>query len=183
MKTCDVAGCDRKHHAHGYCDTHYFRKSKHGDVRADIPIHRYNGRTGARTVSICSVAGCDRKQRSHGYCDTHYSRKSKHGDVMADSPIRHRSSLGYTLRKNGYVQVSKGGRLVLAHRLVMAQHLGRELSDHESVHHINGIRDDNRIENLELWSKSQPYGQRVVDKLAWCREFLAQYEGSHLDLL
>ncbi len=58
----------------------------------------------------------------------------------------------------------KGGR-ILEHRWVMAKKLGRPLRKDEDVHHKNGQRDDNRPSNLELWSHSQPYGQRVADKV------------------
>lgn len=83
--------------------------------------------------------------------------------------------------KNGYAFIkmpehprSNNGR-VREHIVVMEEYLGRSLFDHEEVHHLNGIRDDNRIENLELWSKSQPSGTRVEDKVTWAMEILKMY--------
>lgn len=86
--------------------------------------------------------------------------------------------------RNGYVLVFVGkdapGAIqsghIFEHRKVMQDILGRPLFADENVHHKNGVRDDNRPENLELWTRSQPRGQRVEDKIRWAREFLALYD-------
>lgn len=121
----------------------------------------------------CSVSKCANPVKAKGWCSTHYNRNLLHGDPVKESRYRERGTGWYTT--TGYKGGTFNGKKMLEHRHVMEQSLGRELLSHENVHHINGVKDDNRLENLELWSRKQPYGQRVKDKIKWAQEILRIY--------
>lgn len=79
------------------------------------------------------------------------------------------------IKQSNHPNADKDG-WVKEHRVVMEQALDRLLLPNENVHHKNGVRDDNRPENLELWVVSQPCGQRPQDLVIWAREILERYE-------
>jgi len=79
------------------------------------------------------------------------------------------------VRVPGHPRARQRSPYVFEHILVAEELLGRYLLDGESVHHRNGLRDDNRPENLELWTRPQPSGIRVSDAIAWARQIYERY--------
>lgn len=177
---CIIKDCtDISGYSNGMCKVHYMRE-KHGrDMNAPIQ-KRKKGR-------VCTHETCELPTDAKGYCRLHYQRMRT--GVPLDGKVDFADpSDPWTWNKvkntNGYVdyRLRRGGvkYSILEHRLVMQEHMGHELLPHENVHHKNGVRDDNRLENLELWLIPQPAGQRVDDLLDWVT---AHYPAELLDRL
>jgi hypothetical protein len=185
---CDIVGCDRFVNSNGLCSMHVRRLAKNGDLEA-----RSRGR---RTQFACSVDGCEGQAIARHLCGKHYARWKTHGDptVNRRGKAAFRATLDWRnvddVRRMCWGQQGSGYRgaiwpehpsaspkgYISEHSAVMCAVLGRPLLKGESVHHRNGVRHDNRPENLELWASAHRPGQRVTDLIADAHELLERYK-------
>lgn len=156
---CEKEDCEKKVMSSGLCSMHYNRER----------ILR---------MPPCAEKNCNNISYAKSYCEKHYKQKRKEGLYG-----KRRERADFYITPRGYRKININGASVWEHRFVMEQHLGRDLLPEENVHHINGDKLDNKIENLELWNTRQPSGQRVEDKVAWAIEILHMYKPELLKII
>ncbi len=180
-KKCSAACCESTTVANGLCGFHDGRR-KRGKKFSDPLRRKYTAE------STCAAPGCNRNgPLSDGFCRTHYSRARLGLDLSA--PIRAAVlGRGRYLKPSGYIGVrvpldtpgADADGVMFEHRFVMQTHLGRPLLRSESVHHKDGNKTNNSIDNLELRSGAHGRGIRVEDGALAHIAYLEQYAG--LDL-
>jgi len=156
---CSIKNCNKPARCKGYCSMHYSRFILTGD-----PLKTPTGKERGKK-SICSIENCNSFVEGNSYCHKHNCKFKKYGNPLGgrEQGVGKYARNGYwlVLRKNW--PTSRKDGYVLEHRYVMENYLGRSLEKDEIVHHKNGIRTDNRIENLELLKLTEHYkGHKII---------------------
>lgn len=145
--TCSVEGCERPIHARGWCLSHYGKYRPPGVSGTSLDARR-------RPKAVCAVEGCAKPVKARGWCGTHYWRWRRNGGPLA--MVRPAYGSGRRVTQDGYVHVYEPDHplamatgYVIEHRKVVYD-AGIEVPDRHHVHHLNGVKDDNRLENLEV---------------------------------
>lgn len=151
------------------------------DAASESTIRR-RWRRALANRTACSFDRCTNIPKQDGLCKQHAHQKATGQTLRALKRGEGRKSVGWVTER-GYRKISdathpnahKNGSLY-EHIAVMTEMLGRPLVEGENVHHKNGVKTDNRPENLELWVSSQPSGQRPEDLVSWAWEIIRRYD-------
>ena len=136
QRTCSIPMCTNPHFGRGWCGKHYMRGREHGSPTREPYPPRF-----------CTVQGCRKKHQGRGLCGMHAARKTRWGSIQGFAPKRRVRWID----QSGYVRV---GRKTREHRFVWEQAHG-PIPPHLVVHHLNGNKTDNRLQNLCLVTRAR----------------------------
>lgn len=109
----------------------------------------------------CSVPECNKKSRYNTpmvLCQMHYFRLRNTGKL--DKELK-----DTWINSRGYVIKTINCKNVLYHRYLMENYLGRKLNKNETIHHINRIKTDNRIENFLIVTNSEHHKFHIKKRI------------------
>jgi len=174
-KSCEKQFNQRAGIYHEYCSDECLSKNK-------------------KEKSVCELKKCN-CQLCESIFTTKNNLTAKYCSDKCRSLARYRKMTGYPVKSprvrsqygNGYVNkcgyraiyrdhpnANSRTKIILEHVFVMSEMIGRPIRKGETVHHKNGVRHDNRPENLELWTSRHPAGVRKEDKIKSCIAFLEE---------
>lgn len=156
------------------CGVEYTTKTSHATRRRFCSKQCFYADKKERHLETRSCANCGKPFEIVRYSDVMNCSVECGQDIQRNKlePAWHKTPDGYLA---GGINRGKGQKLILMHRWVMEQSLGRELETFETVHHKNGVRDDNRLDNLEVWIHRPHKGQRVEDTIIWAIAYLERH--------
>lgn len=145
--TCSVQGCTRPIQSRGWCDPHYGRWRKTGDVQAGIPLP-------PAKIRICSIPECGVRVRARGWCVTHYNRWFEHGDplFLTEMPVA-------SAEPCSVAGCAEGGR---RRQGVCDKHYAR-LRRHGDVTHLERVRNSGTLEE-RWWARVRKDGPVPKDR-------------------
>ncbi len=146
-RICEAEGCGKPAKQGKYCGMHHERLRTRGDLGGAKPERFPRNQ-------ICAVEGCETKAYSKGYCQIHYARWKRTGDPGPAGRLRRGPGAGH-ITKDGYLSFNNTRNEKVFEHVRVWEEVNGPVPKGYVIHHINGDRLDNRIENLQLMTRGQ----------------------------